>query len=796
MNKFLVVVTTFIFSTTISFSQQFDSTLNIISSNFPQEKIFIHFDKYIYKPGETIWLKAYLTDGILPSEQSKSLYADWYDDNGVLIQHLSLPIFQSIAVGEFLIPTKYSGNNLHVKAYTTWMLNFDTAFLFTKYFPVVQPNLNQEQFNTIKPIVNFFPEGGSIIHSVESYVAFKVTNQYGQPIKISGVIKNNLGEVIDTIITQHDGMGAVYIEKPNSKMQYTAYYKEEHSNFEYSKLLPAIEENGVSLLVQNVKNTVIATIHRSANVSSENKNIKLYVLINNQIAFKAFVKLTNKTSQIIHIPTNSLPTGIMQLTLFNEDYLPLAERIFFVKNVNFQFYPSVQSKINTNARAKNIIDIDVPDSLLTNLSISITDENVKQDSSTNIFSELLLSSDIKGKINNPAYYFSNSDETTQQHLDLVMLTNGWRKYNWQQIIKNQTPLIRYAKDSTYTQFIGKSFGLSKTDFLQDQKILLFLETKDSTKEHFILPIKKDGSFEISGILFFDTLKVYYSFLSNKKLNRNAEVSFQNDLFNTPSTNNIDTIIKKFTTINADYFEQQRKLDLEYERLLKTKNSGYLNEVVVKTKAKTAIDLLDEKYASGIFSGRDAYQFDLINDLRAQSSFSLFNYLQGIVPGLQVFRNGGETTLKWRQSTPSFFVDEMNTEADVVATIPMSEIAYVKVFRPPFFGGFGASSGGAIALYTRKGSDVKSSSGKGLEFKYLEGYSAYKYFFSPNYEKENDALTPDFRTTIYWNPYITTEGNQRKATIQFFNNDYSKKFKMVLCGMNSEGKLTWIEKMLN
>ena len=796
MNKYLILFVSVNFSIAFSLAQQLDSTLNIISNNYPQEKVFIHFDKYIYKKGETIWFKAYLFDGSIPSEQSKSLYADWYDDNGNLIQHLSLPIFQSTAVGEFLIPAKYAGNNLHIKAYTTWMLNFDTAFLFTKYFPISQPNVQQQQYNTIKPIVNFFPEGGSIINEVESYIAFKATNQFGQPIKISGVIKNNLGEVIDTIITQHDGMGVVYIDKPNNQLQYTAFYKEEHSNFEYVKLLPSIEENGVSLLVQNVKNLVIATIHRSANVSNENKNTKLYVLINNQIAFKAFVKLTNKTSQIIHIPTDSLPTGIMQLTLFNEHNLPLAERIVFVKNDNFKFLPNIHSKINTTARAKNVIDIDVPDSLLSNLSISITDESVQQDSSTNIFSELLLSSDIKGKVKNPAYYFSNSNETTQQHLDLVMLTNGWRKYNWQQIIKSQTPVIRYAKDSTYTQFIGKSFGLNKTDFLQDQNILLFLETKDNTKKHFILPIKKDGSFGRSRILFFDTLKVYYSFLSNKKLNRNVEVSFQNGLFNTPSKYNLDTIIQKFTTINANYFEQQRKLDVEYERLLKTKNSGYLKEVIVKTKAKTAVDLLDEKYTSGIFNGGDAYQFDLINDLRAQSSFSLFNYLQGIVPGLQVFTNDGETTLKWRQSTPSFFVDEVNTEADIVATIPMSEIAYIKVFRPPFFGGFGGSPGGAIALYTRKGSDIKSIAGKGLEFKYLEGYSAYKDFFSPNYEKENDILTPDIRTTIYWNPFITTEGNQRKATIEFFNNDFSKKFKMVLCGMNAEGKFTWVEKMLN
>ena len=153
-----------------------------------------------------------------------------------------------------------------------------------------------------------------------------------------------------------------------------------------------------------------------------------------------------------------------------------------------------------------------------------------------------------------------------------------------------------------------------------------------------------------------------------------------------------------------------------------------------------------------------------------------------------------TTVKWRGANTDFFLDEMKSDAEVVGNISMSQIAYIKVFRPPFFGGTGGSSGGAIAIYTRKGGDVKSIPGKGLAFKYLDGYTITKQFYSPNYEIENNS-TADVRTTLYWNPYITTNHTKHKATIEFFNNDFAKKYRIILCGVNADGKITWIEKVV-
>lgn len=777
-------------------AQIIDSILNKMSNENAIEKVFIHFDKLAYNKAETIWFKAYIMDGSLPSMQSKNFYADWYDDKGILLRHDAYPIFQSTAKGQFEIPANYTGNNLHVKGYTKWMLNSDSAFLLNKYITIFQNANKQQQTTTIKPVVQFFPEGGDIINGISTFVAFKATNQFGVPLKIIGVIKNNTDEIVDSIKTEHDGMGSVYIAEPNMQQQYTAYYKDEFTNIEYTKALPTVAASGVGMQVQNFSKTVIVNIKRSEDVSDDKKLLKLYAIINGQIVYKASLKLFKKNAHSLSIPTNSLPTGTMQLTLFNDNYLPLAERIVFIKNDNYAFAPTINTLTkNLGKRAKNIIDINVPDTLLSNMSIAITDANVAADSTTNIFSQLLLSADIKGNINNPAYYFLNNEESTLQHLDLVMLTNGWRRYNWQNIVNAKMPYIRYLKDSTYLQVAGKTFGIDKNDLLQKPDIFVFLQAKDSSKKQLILPIRKDGSFGKSDFIFYDTAKIYYTFLGNNKLNRLAEVAFQNGLFSTPSKNNLDTIISKYAVVDIDFFEKQRKMDEAYKNLANIKGSGVLSEVLVKTKIKSATSILDDRYSSGMFNGGDAYQFDLLNDNRAASSISIFNYLQGMVAGLQISQQDGQTVVKWRQSNTSFFLNEIQADVETIESLSMSDIAYVKVFRPPFFGGTGGSPGGAIAIYTTKGADVKSTPGKGIPFKFLEGYAPYKDFFSPNYEKQNDTAVPDIRTTLYWNPYLITDATSKKVSIEFYNNDVSKKLRLILCGMNSDGKLTWVEKII-
>ena len=155
---------------------------------------------------------------------------------------------------------------------------------------------------------------------------------------------------------------------------------------------------------------------------------------------------------------------------------------------------------------------------------------------------------------------------------------------------------------------------------------------------------------------------------------------------------------------------------------------------------------------------------------------------------------------WRGSSPTLFLNEMQTDVTGIENIPVSDIAYVKVFRPPFFGAPGGGAGGGIAIYTKKGEDRTNSNNNtsgGLEKGRLIGYAAPKEFFAPDYTKDNPLYElPDVRTTIFWAPYILTDAQGRKVTIQFYNNDVSKRLRIVLEGMDVEGRLTRVEKIID
>ena len=141
------------------------------------------------------------------------------------------------------------------------------------------------------------------------------------------------------------------------------------------------------------------------------------------------------------------------------------------------------------------------------------------------------------------------------------------------------------------------------------------------------------------------------------------------------------------------------------------------------------------------------------------------------------------------------MDETPVDADLLQSIPVSDIAYVKVFRPPFMGGAFGGSGGAIAIYTRKGDDLRSKPG-GLSTNMVAGYTPIREFYSPNYDrfdKRNEQR--DVRTTLYWNPMVLTTGQNRSVKLSFYNNDVTEAFRIVIEGVSKEGLFTHYEEIM-
>ena len=783
-------------------SQVLDSMMKVYAEEFPEQKVHVHFDKEIYRAGESIWFKAYILAGFRLTSNSKNFYTELIDKQGNIVQRKVYPIVESTASGNFDLAENTPAGSYICRAYTSWMLNFDTAFLYTKQLTVVDKNGAPARGSGVAAspsthAIQFFAEGGNLVNDIECTVAFKANDNFGTPVFVKGNIVNSKGTVVTSFSAQHDGMG-IFKLTPQAGETYKATWTDS-LNRQQTTDLPATKSEGVVLHMAPGGAKKIYTLSRSPEASDDLKTVYVVAQLGQEKIYKARVSLQNSffTSGVIN--TADLPSGILTVTVFSATMQPLAERIVMVNNDNYMFDTKLNStEINTNIRAKNSIEVEVADTMLSNLSIAVTDAEVNQPKyADNIISRLLVTGDIKGYVHNPGYYFSNKTDSVKTHLDLVLLTHGWRSYNWSNLVAGRKRTVKYPADANLS-LTAKVFGVTNLSPLRsDEQIVAVVQAADSSSQIITIPRTGKDEFATSNAIFFDTIRVFYNFSKDRALKERASVLFSNNFYKGPKIINLserpwllqntDTGLANRTRFLAD---QINKFGSKFDG-----KGNVLQNVTVTGKVKSRLQQLEEKYASGMFRGSDGYAFDFTDPTNFATD--IFTFLQGRVAGLQINNSGGTPTASWRGSETVFFVDEMQSDADRVRSLSVADIAYVKVLRPPFMGAMGGGGGGAIAIYTKRGNDVQVTPGKGLSSSVVTGYSSAKQFYSPNYASrlESSEVVADYRSTLYWNPTILTGQGRQKVKVEFYNNDVSKSFRVVLEGVNEIGQIVRIEKIV-
>lgn len=778
-------------------AQNIDSVMTIYEEQSPKEKIHIHFDRTIYNKEETIFYKLYLMTNSDLSPLSKNVYVAWYDTSGNFIRQTAAPLYQSSAKGSFDIPFNYKGSFIRVKAFTRWMLNDDSIFIYQKDIPINSGILSKTKSSVAKTKVELFPESGVLVQGLNSRVAFKATNNFGMPVFIKGFLVNDKSKIVDTIKVAHDGMGVLnfkIIPGENYQLNWT-----DENGQKSTTQVPQGLKSGVTLKVTMDNEKAFAQVERTAEVPDNYKYLRLLVHQNQHLIYTVEFKGEDRLTQKASLPIDELPTGVLQLSLFTKDWVPIAERIVFVNNRLHEYNAKLSIPLtNLLKRGKNVIEILVSDTAASNMSIAVTDASIVMPEQQNIYSDFLLSSEIRGKVYQPAYYFSSDADSIAAHLDLVMLTNGWRKFDWEKVKAGILPVNKFPFETDFMKITGKVYGSLVNKIPPDLQLNLVISSKDSSKKFLNMSVMKDGSFEEKNIFFFDTARVFYGFNGNARLTDQVQVQIQNGLLH-QEFRKINLGINNYLQGWSDSMARA-KLNfylLEQEKLKKQMESATLQEVVVKSKVKSPLQILESKYTSGLFSGGDGYSFDLSDDASSMGAQDVLSYLQGKVAGLMISGSGTQTSLSWRGGTPDLFMNEMKMAIDQVQNIPVSNIAYIKVFRPPFFGSMGGGAGGAIAIYTKRGKSTTRNPDnvKGMENTILGGYSIFKEFYNPNYDKPTANFDADIRTTLYWNPYVLTNRRSPRVKIEFYNNDSSKKLQVVLEGVNSNGKLARVVKYI-
>ncbi len=442
------------------------------SSFYPQEKVYLHFDNTSYYIGERIFFKAYVTmaaDHSL-SALSKTLYVDLLNKNGKLVERKIYPVVDGRASGDFFLfepslifAQPHNAGYYEVRAYTRWMRNWDENCVFSRVLPVFNKPWEPGEwpltmYNTVEVgerieynhrkaldldnlNLTFYPEGGSLVEGVTSTVAFKATDENGASVNLQiGKIRTRKGkQVVDDLFTVHNGMG-LFTCTPEAGEEYVAdvIYRNKRYVFD----LPPVEKQGYVLSVNNYPpKRMVLSIAKSPGMADD--TLGLTISCRGKVYASQITPLLGDAPVQLSISKEPLPRGVVQVTLFNSLGKILCERMVFCHNpsagdrlrievdtTELNFAPHSLSRLSFRVTGQQ--GIPQP---YTYFSVSVRDGKTDIPSAYNESAEinLLLSSDLKGYIENPRFYFEKEDATRLKSLDLLMLVQGWKRYAWDQL---------------------------------------------------------------------------------------------------------------------------------------------------------------------------------------------------------------------------------------------------------------------------------------------------------------------------------------------------------------------------
>ncbi|MBL7744466.1 MAG: hypothetical protein JNN00_13410 [Chitinophagaceae bacterium] len=820
LKRFLIPIG-FIFLLSAVRSQQPEKILSNWSAANPIEKAYLHFDRDDYVAGQTIWFKAYLSSDFLPAEKSTSLYVEMLNTSSSMISRQVFPVFGGFSRGQIELPDTLPEGDYIIRAYTAAMLNHDPAFVFKRPFYIFgNKKLRTDAGLSKQPVVqmDFFPEGGNLISGLSNSVAFKATDQNGLPVPVNGVVKKDNGETVAEFSAYHDGMGYFDIVA-EAGVKYYAVLNNDVSLHQY--YLPQQTTKGVVLRIINVGTTKTYEILQRPNDPVFKAAYMVGQMQHHPVFRKEFKENSDEMTGMIQ--TDKLSSGILHITVFNKDGLPLAERLTFVDNKEYiQPGELTIDTLDFSERAKNRFTLSLKDTVNGSFSIAITDPayDLQPARDRNIFSGLLLTSDLKGYVHNPAYYFSNANtDSVQNALDLVMMTNGWTRFRWEQL--NEIYPAAKHNDPAFISLSGKISLQGSGKPFANKDLLIYIVAADSSRNMQLVTTDVDGNYNLDSLIFFGKANLFINIVNNKKAQLIDLLPGEDSLhryYAIGGTSNYPDI--KIAGRSSDDL-LSKKLPQEY-RIAIENDKQVLKEVIVTSKLKTPLELLEGKYVSGLFSGYSQHTIDLVNSDEAITYSNIFEYLELKVPGLTVLKpdyesedKPGSTSadmlkdygpryeLYYRQSFVSvssqgpipmtIYLDEVIASTQTIAGIPAHEIAMIKVFGS-FVGFTGGGAGGVLAIYTKKNGENLNRPSPSQVIHY-NGYSVIKEFYSPDYTVKSKTTTPDNRTTLYWNPTVFANGIDPSFPVRFYNNDRTRQYKIVIEGMTSTGKLLLIEKLI-
>lgn len=785
----------------------------------PQEKVYLHFDKPYYMTGETMWFKAYLLMAFdrQPDTLSRVLYVDLVDnqDNKVIC-HKQLKVGNGTAHAEFDLPDTLTTNLVRVRAYTNWMRNFSDEMFFDQTFRVFKskepPAYDEDKIRKLAEIADFqlFPESGNLVTGIESRVGFKAVNALGRGLDVEGYVLENEKDTVAAFQSLHLGMG-YFSFMPEAGKKYAARIKQADGK-EKSVNLPIVLPSGFVMNVDNLSNKDNIKVYVFNNVFKPNEPAIQMALVAQQSgqichAVKASV---NKRGFVLNIPRAEIPNeGVVQVTLFDAQGVPVCERIVY-ENKNDGLVVEVSSgKQVYKTREKVQLNVKVADAggkpVQGNFSIAVTDgTQVSADphagdihtyfSLTSDVSPLISPqayfSEIQGAVEQANYYFDSKNENSKAHLDVLMMTQGWRRFVWKELMNETTLKPRYYAEAglSVTGTVLRPNGKTSDKPLN---LTLFL-SKGEDKQFLMGETDADGLFGFYALDFSDTTDVLIQAVKTSG-GRNLNIRLDDWVSPKVQITKVPYNPMEFNRQDLENFLKRSKEMLEIEQQIKLSKTQQLKEVTIKAKKNEA-----ETDSRKIY-GRADNTITVDNQMCA-GAFNVLSLIQGRVAGVQVVGSGMDMSVQIRGAanlqgpvSPLFLMDGMAVDLQTITSIPPCNVESIDILKGASAAIFGSRAyGGVISILTRRGGqnyDTFREDTPGIVTTKRLGYAIAREFYAPNYDdpKPEERYRPDFRSTIYWNANVQTDENGI-GTIHYWNTDAKATINVRLEGINQQGKV--------
>jgi len=748
---------------------------NLFSKSALQEKIYLHMDRSFYLIGETMWFKAYNLDGTTNRflDMSKVAYLEVLDKENNTVAQTKFSMLSGKGNGSLLLPASVGSGNYKVRCYTNWMKNFSADYYFETNISVVNPfakfDPNPDEKKEVTYDVQFFPEGGYLVKNVESKVAFRAIGQNGKGIDFKGFV---VGPDHDTLIRFQPGKFGIgsFMLKPKATGTYRAVVSVAGGK-EYIYSLPEIQEQGYVMRVTDSTSNVVkvsvltnqesqATVYMVAHTKQENQIVEKRVLSGNRTDF-----LINR---------NQLGEGISHITILNEKLKPVCERLYFKRPAKLLNVEASVAKPDFATREKVTMNLSASagDIEPSNLSVSVyLADSIQSLPQNDISTYLFLTSDLKGNVENPAYYLQNSTKETDQELDNMIISHGWRRFKWDQVFVSQATPYQHLPEFDGHFIFGKVLKIS--DNTPVAGIDTYLAALDFPARLYVSQSDRNGN------IMFELRK----FAGPKEITLQTNLS-QDSLYKFEINNPFS---KQYSSATIPSFTFNKSLD---EQLLtrsinmQTGNAFlprmFLEKKQVLTDSLAFFGLPDEKYFLDDFTRFPTMEEVLREYVRGvlvrrrQKSFH-FRMIDKLLP------NTFYTTdpLVLLDGIPIFNIDKL-MELDPL------KVKKIELMNSRYF--LGSMSFTGITSFSTYKNDM---AGFELDPRVLvmpyEGVQEQREFYSPKYDNQISTASriPDFRNLLHWAPEVITDSNG-KAQIQFYTSDQTGNYKVVVQGITKNG----------